>query len=217
MRRLVAVYGGSAPHHRSLNEPKYARWLSGRVYLPELPDSDLSSFDGLILPERLHRGLLQRARPRLLRVLDRGATVVIFGEQSVYGEQPWGWLPGLSWEHRPTNYWWWTEPKPNSGIVAALPDHSLFDRISLEDATWHYHGVFRPPSGAETVIATDDGAAVLYVDEVSSAGTLVVTSLDPLYHFGSYFMPAAERFLDGFLPWLIEDLGTPPEKTDARS
>lgn len=28
------------------------------------------------------------------------------------------------------------------------------------------------------------------------------TSLDPMYHFGSYFMPATERFLDGLLPWL---------------
>jgi hypothetical protein len=41
MRRLAAVYGGSAPHHRALNEPKYARWLAGCVYLPELPDADL--------------------------------------------------------------------------------------------------------------------------------------------------------------------------------
>jgi hypothetical protein len=29
-----------------------------------------------------------------------------------------------------------------------------------------------------------------------------VSTLDPLSHFGSHFMPATERFLDGFLPWL---------------
>ncbi|MDF2725451.1 MAG: hypothetical protein K0Q59_5128, partial [Paenibacillus sp.] len=34
------------------------------------------------------------------------------------------------------------------------------------------------------------------------AGTLLLTTLDPEYHFGSYFMPATERFLDGFLSWL---------------
>ena len=45
---------------------------------------------------------------------------------------------------------------------------------------------------------------MLYVDEVSTPGTLVVTTLDPMSHFGSYFMPATERFLDGFLPWLAE-------------
>ena len=45
---------------------------------------------------------------------------------------------------------------------------------------------------------------MLYVDRISTPGTLVVATLDPMSHFGSYFMPATERFLDGFLPWLAE-------------
>jgi hypothetical protein len=52
-------------------------------------------------------------------------------------------------------------------------------------------------------VPTDDGAAVFYVDRVSAPGTLIVTTLDPLYHYGAHFMPATERFLDGFLPWLV--------------
>ena len=47
---------------------------------------------------------------------------------------------------------------------------------------------------------------MLHIDRVSTSGTLLVTSLDPMYHFGSYFMPATERFLDGFLPWVVQDL-----------
>lgn len=206
MKRLGALYGGSSAHHRSLHEPKYARWLSRTIYLPDLAGTDLSDLDGLIVPERLHRGLLGQARGQLLALLDRGATVVLFGDLSVYGEWAEGWLPGVAWEHRPTNFWWWLEPGADSGLVAAAREHPLFRRMTLADATWHQHGVFRPPSGVETVIATTDGAAVLYVDRVSSPGTLVVTSLDPLSHFGSYFMPATERFLDGFFPWLVEDL-----------
>lgn len=209
MNRLAAVYGGSAAHHRALHEPKYARWLDALVYLPELAGADLSGYDGLVVPERLHAGLLHGARPRLLEVLDRGGTLVVFGEQSVYGDHPDGWLPGVRWEHRPTNYWWWLDPEPRSGIVAADAGHGLFRHLTLADATWHHHGVFWPPAGAETVIATDDGGAVLYVDRVSSPGTLVVAALDPLSHFGSYFMPATERFLDGFLPWVAEDLPSP--------
>lgn len=206
MNRLAAIYGGSAPHHRSLYEPKYARFFASLIYLPELAEADLSGYDGLLIPERLHRGLLGAARPQLLAFLERGGTLVLFGEQSVYGRQPDEWLPGLHWEHRSTNYWWWLEPDASSGIVAAAPGHSLFRRLSLADATWHHHGVFWPPAGAETVIATTDGAAVLYIDQVSSPGTLVVSTLDPMFHFGSYFMPATERFLDSFLPWLAEDL-----------
>ena len=72
LRRFVAVYGGSSAHHRALHEPKYARWLAGTVYLPELAEADLSAYDGVIVPERLHAGLQQASRPRLLETLDRG-------------------------------------------------------------------------------------------------------------------------------------------------
>jgi hypothetical protein len=54
---------------------------------------------------------------------------------------------------------------------------------------------------------TEDGAAVLYTDDVSGApGRLVMTTLDPDYHFGAHFMPATERFLDRFFPWLDDTL-----------
>ena len=204
MRRLAAVYGGSAPHHRALNEPRYARWLAGSIYLPDLPAADLDAYDGILVPERLHAGRLTEARPRLLEILDRGGTVIVFGEQAAFAAEPVGWLPGVAWEHRPTNYWWWLEPEATSGLAAHHPDHPLWRQLTLEDATWHHHGVFHPPPGAVTLVSTEDGA-VLYVDQVSTGGTLVVAALDPLYHFGSYFMPAAARFLDGFLAWSVED------------
>lgn len=202
LRRFVAVYGGSSAHHRALHEPKYARWLAGTVYLPELAEADLSAYDGVIVPERLHAGLQEASRPRLLEMLDRGGTVVLFGDQTVYAERPQGWLPGVDWEHRPTNYWWWRQPGATSGLRAHRRDHPLWGYLTLDDATWHQHGVFHPPPGAEVLISTEDGAAVLYIDDVTTPGRLVVTSLDPMSHFGSYFMPATERFLDGFLPWL---------------
>ncbi|MDT7628310.1 MAG: hypothetical protein QOI50_240, partial [Pseudonocardiales bacterium] len=60
-RGLAAVYGGSAWHHRALTEPKYARHLTGGLlYLPDLADTDLTGHPGLLIPERLHRGLLTR-------------------------------------------------------------------------------------------------------------------------------------------------------------
>lgn len=47
---------------------------------------------------------------------------------------------------------------------------------------------------------------MLYLDRVSTPGTLVVSTLDPLSHYGGHFMPATERFLDGFLPWLANEI-----------
>ncbi len=199
-KRLAAIYGGSYQHHRSLTEPKYRRYVTDPIYLPDLPSTDLGPFDGLLIPERLHQGRLMAARDQVLAFLDSGRTVVAFGEQ------PRPWLPGLRWEARPTNFWWWLEEDPHSGLKAALPDHSLFGYLTLGDATWHQHGVFWAPDGAEAPVQTEDGAAVFYVDRVSSPGTLVATTLDPLYHYGAHFMPATERFLNGFLPWLVSEV-----------
>jgi hypothetical protein len=202
---LAAVYGGSSWHHRALTEPKYARHLTGGLlYLPELADTDLTAYAGLLIPERLHRGLLTRAAPRVLELLAAGGTVAAFAG----GEPIPEFLPGVRWQHRPTNFWWWLEPGADLGLRTPVPEHPLLRRLALRDCTWHYHGVLEPPAGAEVLVTLPGGEALLYVDRVSTPGTLVVSTLDPLSHYGGYFMPATERFLDGFLPWLADEVGT---------
>jgi hypothetical protein len=196
---LAAVYGGSAHHHRALTTPKYAQHLSGGLlYLPELADTDLTGYDGIIIPERIHRGLLDAAAPRILELLEAGGTVVVFSGGEPFAD----FLPGVNWTHRPTNYWWWLDPEADMGLTAADAGHSFFDHLRVEDCTWHYHGVLEPPSGAEALVNLPDGQTLLYIDKVSTPGTLVVATLDPMSHFGAYFMPATERFLDGFMPWI---------------
>ncbi|MBP2371042.1 hypothetical protein [Pseudonocardia parietis] len=198
---LAAVYGGSAPHLRALTTPKYARHLTGGLhYLPDLAAADLTGLDGLIIPERLHRDLLHGARERVRDLLDAGGTVVSFAG----GEPVPEFLPSVHWEHRPTNFWWWLEPGADLGLRTPDPEHALFDHLTMRDCTWHYHGVLDPPEGAEVLVTLPTGEALLYVDRVSTAGTLVVSTLDPMSHYGSHFMPATERFLDGFMPWLAE-------------
>ena len=59
-----------------------------------------------------------------------------------------------------------------------------------------------PSADVTTLITKEDNGTVLYIDDVSTKGTWIVTTLDPDYHFGSYFMPAAERFLEALFPWL---------------
>lgn len=202
---LAAVYGGSAQHHRALTMPKYARHLTGGLlYLPDLANTDLTGYDGLIVPERLHRDLLTRAADRILELLNAGGTVLTFSG----GEPLPEFLPGVRWTHRPTNFWWWLESGADLGLHSPTPDHPLFDHLQIRDCTWHYHGVLDPPEGAEVLVALPTGEALLYVDQVSTAGTLVVSTLDPMSHFGSHFMPATERFLDGFLPWAGSALAT---------
>lgn len=135
-----------------------------------------------------------------MELLDAGATVIGFSG----GEPIPEFLPGVRWQHRPTNFWWWLEPGADLGVRIGEPEHPLFQRLALRDCTWHYHGVLDPPPGAQALITLTTGEALLYVDRVSTAGTLVVSTLDPISHYGGYFMPATGRFLDAFLPWAAE-------------
>jgi hypothetical protein len=200
MIRLAAVYSGASVHHRSLRGERYKELFDELIYLPKLAAADLHPFRGILIPCRMHLGLLEAARSNLETYLQGGGVVIALGEQ------PMPLLPGVTWEDRETNFWWWLDPDATSPLHAPRADHSLFRYLRVEDATWHFHGVFHPPPGAEALICTDDGASVVYVDSVTTAGTMVISSLDPMYHFGSYFMPAAERFLDGFLHWVVEEL-----------
>ncbi len=111
------------------------------------------------------------------------------------------WLPRLSLVTVPTDWWWWLTPGAELGVRIVRPDHPLMRGLGDRDASWHLHGWFAIPPGAETLIADRDGHPVLFVDEANhGAGRLVATTLDPCYHHGSHFMPATTRFLDRFLP-----------------
>lgn len=196
MRKIAALYSGSSHQHRSFTEPKYKRYIAELLYLPKLATIDLHPFDVLIVPSQIHQGQVARHMEQIHAFLNNGNTVVAFGAQHQ------SWFPGHRWEFRPTNFWWWLEPGASSGLVLTRPDHDLFRYMKLEDATWHYHGVFFPEQEVESLIEIENDGSIMYVDKKSTQGTLMLTTLDPEYHYGSYFMPATERFLDGFLPWL---------------
>ena len=85
-------------------------------------------------------------------------------------------------------------------VTEAAAAHPLMQNIGDGQVTWHLHGWFVPPEGA-TVLARDgEGRPILYEDRVSTPGTMILSSLDPMFHHGSHFMPATTRFLDRFVP-----------------
>ena len=198
MRKIAVIYSGNAPHNRTFNIPKYRKYIEKLIYLPDFNEESLDGIDALIVPSQLNGKLLLASKQKIHDFAENGGIIAVFGPQ------PWDWLPNQNWEDRETNFWWWLEKDAKSGLVLSAPEYGLFDYITLDDATWHQHGVFWPPAGARKLICTEDGGAVMYVDKVSTQGTWLITTLDPDYHFGSYFMPATERFLDGFFPWLAE-------------
>ncbi|MFY3933516.1 hypothetical protein ACOTH9_00825 [Achromobacter xylosoxidans] len=194
---IAALDAGTYYHHRTFHTPELTPYLDRFIYLPELDDAALADCDALIVSCRTHPDLLVPHRARFARFLASGRTLVAMGETGSHR-----WLDGVHWTDCEVNFWWWKTPGADSGLRLAQPAHPLFSRLTLADAAWHQHGTFTPPPGAVSLIDKAGAGSVLYEDRHSTAGRLIVTSLDPMYHHGSYFMPAASRFLRGFLPWL---------------
>lgn len=194
---VAALDAGTYYHHRSLNTPEFKAHIDYSVYLRELTEAAVAQCDVLIVSCTSPPEMLIAHRELFARFLASGRTLVVMGANAAHR-----WLDGVQWVDSPVNFWWWKEPGADSGLRLKAPEHSLFQYLTLEDATWHQHGAFIVPEGAVSLIDKEGVGSVLYEDRVSTPGRLIVTSLDPMYHHGSYFMPATTRFLRGFLPWL---------------
>lgn len=196
MARIAALDSGTYYHHRTLYEPRYCDVFDTLIYTRDLEKVALFDFDVVIVSCRTDPSVLIPRRQQFRSYLDGGGTLVAMGST---GQQ--AWLPNVSWHDTPTNFWWWKEGGSLDLHVTA-PDHPLFQHITLDDATWHYHGYFDVPDKAQSLIDAGRLGSVLYDDHASTPGRMIITSLDPMYHHGSHFMPATTRFLDGFLPYL---------------
>lgn len=203
--RIAAVDGGTYYHHATFNDPALRPYFERLIYAPELSTAVLDDIDILYVSARQDPELMVAAAPRIRQFLNAGKTVVALGES-----QSERWLPGVQWFPREVNFWWWLTPGADSRLRNAQPGHTLWEYINLPDATWHQHGFFIPPQGGRSVIDHTDGGSIFYEDTVTTPGRMVLTTLDPCYHHGSYFMPATTRFLQGFLPWLCGTAITKP-------
>lgn len=195
--RVAALDGGTSYHHVALNDPRWAHLIDARIYLPELDNADLSAFDILVATCRSNPDQISQNKENLDAFLARGGMIVAFA-----GTAPERWLPNITAREARVNYWWWLEDNPDSGLHVANPQHDLFTAMRLDDMTWHHHALFDPPAGATSLVNHVDGGSIFYDDPASTSGRLLITSLDPFFHHGSYFMPATTRFLEKFIPWL---------------
>lgn len=191
--RLTATNAGTYWQIETLEAPRYAP-LFDRVLRPEALATALTPEDCLFVPCRTPPQRMIPVREAVAPHLAGGGTVVAMGESRSDL-----WLP-VEFHERPTNWWWWREPGADLGNRIVATDHPLLTGISVADVTWHLHGHLDPPEGAEVLVTDRDGLCLLYVDAVTTPGTIVATTLDPIYHHGSHFMPATTRFLDRFLP-----------------
>ncbi|MET3924818.1 hypothetical protein [Devosia sp. 2618] len=198
---ILCIHPGAYYHIESFESPRFAGYFDALVRPEDLPQTDLTAYNVVLIPCRTPADRMQPHVAQLQAYLDAGGTVVATGESESQL-----FLPGITFTPQPTNFWWWLTPGADLGVRIAAPTHALFDNLTQRDITWHLHGWFDPPEGAEVLAINGEGKPILYVDEVTTKGRMVITSLDPFFHHGSHFMPATTRFLEGFLPWMRAEL-----------
>ena len=200
-KRIGVVYGGLHFHYNLFTRPENDDMEL--IYIRRLLDVDLDAYDVLIVPRESNQEALYAARGKLVRFLEHGGTIMSFGEIV----KPW--LPGLVWNKKlprvslPEN----ADSGYESGKVHTEslrieePGHSLFDGIELEDMRWHYHGVFVPQPGQQTLLSNGDEGAVILLDETTYEGTVLATTLDPEEHAGYGEVTITEKFLERCIDW----------------
>lgn len=200
---LALLHGGTFPALATLGDPALRAHRVDGLYVCDTDPNVLREYDVVLVADRLDP--VQRApfEPVLRAALrDAGKTVAVLGQNDVQD-----WLPGIGFSFRRPNYWSWRTGE-DTGTRARLDDDPFWEHFSFGSLNWHNHGLLHPPAGSHGyVVVEEDGVeagTVLYVDEVNQPGRLLVTTMDPIYHHGSGFMPGATQMLYSLLRWLVE-------------
>lgn len=197
---IAFLHGGTHAQLATLDDPALTPYRMRALHVRHLREADLTDAEVVLVADRLRPDLLLPRADLLLACLRRGATLVVFGENHA-GD----WLPDVRESHRPTNFWWWRTGEDHR-LHPRHPEHPAWDFLTPESMTWHYHAVFATPPGATTLmdLHTESGAldgSILYIDDTTSPGRLLATTMDPVYHHGSGFMPGATQLLYSTLQW----------------
>ncbi|MGI5219490.1 hypothetical protein [Nocardia sp. CA-290969] len=197
---IAFLHGGSHAQLATLADPALAPYRIHGIHVRTGAIAELADAEVIVVSDRLRTDLLRPWAGPIGAALDRGATVLVFGENAVGT-----WLPGVREESRPTVFWWWRTGEDHRLRLRA-PEHPAWEFFAPRAVVWHYHGVLEPPAGAVSLVDlhTENGdrdGSILYLDESSTAGRLLVTTMDPVYHHGSGFMPGATQLLYSTLYW----------------
>lgn len=165
-RKIAGLYSG-VHFQRAFYED--AEFAESFAVLPvwELAAANLSDYSALWVPRESNQSELLRQRGKLVQYLEDGGTIVCFEEVN----QPW--LPVGSWAQRPVSL-----------ETVEVTSHPLVAGLTREQVGWHSHGAYEPYSEAEVLVHDGRGAAMLFLDERSFAGRLLVGTMDPDCHAG---------------------------------
>lgn len=201
--RIGILHCGSFPALSTLRDPALQAYHVQPIYLPTADPVELDALDVILVGDRLPPVQRKRFESALRDALkDPVKTVIVLGQNDV--EQ---WLPQISYTFRRPVFWKWRTGE-DTGTRARLKDDPFWEYFTLSALNWHNHGLVHPPEGAKSLVVVEeegeDVGTVLFVDEVNQPARLLVTTMDPVYHHGSGFMPGATELLYSLLRWASE-------------
>ncbi|EAJ5692651.1 hypothetical protein IO424_001352 [Campylobacter fetus] len=199
MNSIAALDSGTPYHIVSLHKKPFNKFFSKVIYIPELQIDDLHDVDILIVTCASSIEKILEHKNIFYEFLKAGKTLVVMGRNDAGL-----WLHDVKLSKLPFNFWWWLDKKNNSiDIEVSNADYELFKYINFNDMIWHYHDGYEPMNGAISVIEHKIQKKTIFLDNKDYyGGRLILTSLDPFYHHGSFFMPNATKFAEAFLRYL---------------
>ncbi len=161
-----------------------------------LPTSDLDAYAGIIVPTMVDQEFLYLHRGLLRTYLDRGGVIVFSGHL----HRPW--LPGAGL----------FEPKQVRTFrdyeVRIVGTHPIFAGVEDDDLTYRRgvagffaRGHHCPPPRAEILVEFASGEPVVYIDEVTTGGALLVHAGSDLLNLGDR-RSSASRVPTQLLSWI---------------
>ncbi|GAC1481939.1 MAG: hypothetical protein PVSMB9_07450 [Candidatus Dormibacteria bacterium] len=148
----------------------------------ELAAVDLAAHRAIWILRESDQRSLQANAPKLASYLEEGGRIIAFEEI----DRPW--LPGVRWLDRQVEIS--SVRRTNHPIAAALGDFTH---------PWHAHGALEVGQGAEVLVSTDDGAALLATYRVGK-GQVLAGTIDADSHAG-YGSSIPAPFLNAVLEW----------------
>lgn len=211
MKKIAYLTWGAASQITSFQD--FAHYLDDMIYLRELETHDLSQYAAVVIPDGMDSAGIKRYAAQLNAYVRGGGFLVSFACKDIH---QWIDVVDLGWRDINTRDWlWWTKPNPTLEIREPDAKHPLNAAIPLRDMSWHWFGVYDPHPLGQSALNLDDDSGSLLLDfpSLPGGGRLLVSTLDPHVHNGERFMPACQRFLRGFYPWLNRELGIDRTKT----
>lgn len=198
MKKIAALDSGTAFHIVSLHGKPFNKFFSKVIYLPELRFEDLEDMDILLVTCSSSVEQILKHKEIFYEFLKCKKTLVVMGRNGVDL-----WLKDVKSAKLPFNYWWWLNKNAKTELIPSDISHPFFKFIDFKDMIWHFHGGFELPKNAVSIV--EHGSlkkSVFFELKEYYGGDLVVTSLDPFYHHGSFFMPNATKFGKAILTYL---------------